>query len=480
MNKHLLVLGLALGAGNCLAALPSVPVGSVITNQATVHLSDGTTEVITYSNRVQTTVIPVGGVLVTPNSDPAVQGSCGQTSYAAPGGNGVLTWTVQNTGNQTDTIALSFSEGGTYTLYRETDGTAGLSSGDTVLNGQVTLGAQKSTTIYGILPVPAGAAGLNEYRGTLTATSGLNPDITDTDNAGCVIAQRILSLEMTQVPAQRVPSPSTVTFTHALSNTSNAPLTADEVSVLRGDTGQDTLSASFTVTDTQGRSATNTVMSEALQQLLRGREPWAAGEVLTWTTQVTVPRGVPAGTVNITDPRPYITVANSASTVNVTPQAAAAAHPEQLTVLLQASGTIEKRQSLCSGGNVGTCGEPTAAELSLNSCDVVRYSLNGRNSGETPLFTPVLRDTVPQNSSGIWLNTPQGLLSRVGSGPWQSGAVPITASAGTVIEFGADTNADGTINATDALPAGGELRAELYVQAAGASCPAPSGQPQPL
>ena len=174
------------------AAFAATPAGTVIRNQAAA-LVEGETY---YSNTVETVVLPVCFVSLTPDGTPAQPG---QTTSTTPGGSAYLAYRLNNTGNDTFTFNLSSAQHSSSNwvpaataIYLDANHNAQVDPGEQQVH-QVTLAAGESAWI--VLEVEAPAQG----SGDLFITPGAacpQGGSADTENYGRV---RLLSGPALQV-----------------------------------------------------------------------------------------------------------------------------------------------------------------------------------------------------------------------------------------------------------------------------------------
>lgn len=505
--KRLLAVMVSLSIS--LACAQTYPTQVDNTGYLDVYDSNGALQNTQPSNTVTVTVQPVAGLTITPDNNPANPSTCGQIVPIGAGTQAALTYQVRNTGNLTDTFTLQaqpssapyypadpqqYSGVTAVTFALESNGQAGYQTGDTLLGtttASLTLLSQASATVYALYTAPAGAAGGTYYGTTLVGTTG-NGAVTDGNNLGCFVVARAYNLDMTQAPAQVSATPDTRVFTHVLTNTGNTPILSSQFMMDRPATPQDAMPASFQAT-LGGYTGTSADPAEAVRDLLRQLEAagstWQPGQQITFTDTVQVPAAVPNGTVNIVNTRPWINVTATATTVNALPQASASDHPDQLTVQVAppAAGTplAYKSQQDCGTLSASACVTPVSGmvnnpaftqPLSVRPCDYIKYALSGVNSGPGLLYAPILRDTVPQNMTGLWLQElPGDGLIRVNGGAWMSTSAVLAAQPfmpqGTLIEVGRDTNGDGQVNGNDPWNAGDTISFALFTKVNSSSCP---------
>lgn len=219
-------VALSLSTGHADAAAPA---GTVIGNQAAATYSDGSAVVRTVtSNTVVTTVQQVAAVTVTANGAKTI----------SIGGQVYYPHTLTNTGNGTDSFALSASTSGgfaftTTAFYADTNGD-GVPDNNVPITttGQLPAGQTFRFVAAGIVPANALAGAVNTM--TITATSAFAPGSTGTVVDTTTISSQAV-VNVTQVlDVTAGPSPSaasrtiTITYTNT-GNTAAANLTLAEV-----------------------------------------------------------------------------------------------------------------------------------------------------------------------------------------------------------------------------------------------------------
>ena len=494
MKRTLVLLGLLACSAASAQTLVNgqLPAGSELRNQAfiTGTTVDGTA-INQASNEVVSRILPVSGVLVTPD---AGAGSCGQTVQAnitpqSTAQSGTLTYTVRNQGNLTDTFTLSVQPTpplpalSSWQLLAETDGVGGPSAGDTLLGSSsaatgatLTLTAEQTATVYlqANLDAPTGNV---TYGATLNAVSsdGLSQD---QNNIGCVTASSRLNLTMTDAPEQLSATPDTRTFTHVLTNTSNRALQASEIGM---DFGGSRYPAQYTASigGVSGPSQPSPLL--AIQQAIEASgQPLAVSGEVQLTGVYQVPAREYNGTVSTQNLIPFITVPTSDTVLNERPQAGAINHPDVIRITANGEGQLLKRQVNC--GQTETCipiselaAETYAADTTSAPCNIIKYGLFAENTGTGPLQQVILRDQVPANTTALHIDpTSPALVRTSAAAPWTTPSAAVPLAAGSQLEIGFDLNGDGEINRLDVLNPGERLSAALYAQVQGQGCSVPN------
>ena len=140
------------------AAFAATPAGTTISNQAAA-LVEGETY---YSNTVETTVLPVCFVSLTPDGTPTQPG---QTTSVVPSGSAYLAYQISNTGNDSFTFNLSLAEDASSAwtptataIYLDTNHNSQVDPGEQQVQ-QVTLAAGESAWIVVEVKAPAQGSG---------------------------------------------------------------------------------------------------------------------------------------------------------------------------------------------------------------------------------------------------------------------------------------------------------------------------------
>ncbi len=214
------VLGLALlVAGTAIAMAAGTPVGTAITNQATVDYTDVNGNPLqTLSNIVTTIVSQVAVVTVDPDN----------VSNASPGDTIYYAHDVTNGGNGPDTIDLTAisSNGWTTNLYADNDGSGTLTVGDTLLvdtDGDTivdtgALGADGVLEILAEVTVPAGTPSGTVDTMTVTGTSTFDNGVSDIATDTTTIDAPDISVVKSVLPAGAQPPGQVLTYTVVVTN----------------------------------------------------------------------------------------------------------------------------------------------------------------------------------------------------------------------------------------------------------------------
>lgn len=205
-----------------LPALAAAPAGTVIGNQAAATYSDGSAVVRTVtSNTVVTTVQQVAAVSVVANG----------TKTISIGGQVYYPHTLTNSGNGTDSFALTATNGGGFTFaatlfYADANGDGVPDNNVPITStGQLAAGQAFRFVVAGIVPGTAVAGATNTL--TATATSGFTPATTaSVVDQTTVTSQAVINatqaLDVTTGPSPSVGS-RTITLTYT--NTGNTTAT---------------------------------------------------------------------------------------------------------------------------------------------------------------------------------------------------------------------------------------------------------------
>ncbi|MFG6414945.1 beta strand repeat-containing protein [Roseateles sp. DC23W] len=218
-----------LGVAALLPALAAAPAGTVIGNQAAATYSDGSAVVRTVtSNTVVTTVQQVAAVSVVASG----------TKTISIGGQVYYPHTLTNSGNGTDSFALSATNGGGFTFaatlfYADANGDGVPDNNVPITStGQLAAGQAFRFVVAGIVPGTAVAGASNTM--TTTATSGFTPGTTGSVvDQTTITAQAVINatqaLDVTSGPSPSVGSRTlTLTFTNT-GNTTATNLTLTEL-----------------------------------------------------------------------------------------------------------------------------------------------------------------------------------------------------------------------------------------------------------
>lgn len=409
MNKFILTAALAL-----LAAPATLATGTAantsISNQAFLDLNDGVNSTPVPSNTVLVNVTQVYGLSITPDGTTTTPG---QTTTAFPSTNAVLTYTVTNSGNGTDTLNLAASAanaaGGTGTVqgvYVDTNGNGTYDPGTDSIATSVTLTADASKVVFILYTMPAATVAGQSYQLNLTGTSAGDATKTDSNNVGQIIANRVVDLTLISTQSKTVAAGGSVSFTDTLTNTGNGPLTSAEVLLAVTQTATDKngvaltgtpFTVSYTATGPAG-TFTNASAQSAVQSAIGAGGLPANGTVtLTPTVTATTTR-VDGDKVNL-NLKGYSGVAASATVQNNAPSGDAQATIDNLSTVQRGTGIIGKTVAFC-GASAASCpniASAGTAAISARPGDFVVYYLTAQNTGSASLFAVKVRDALPAN-----------------------------------------------------------------------------------
>jgi len=482
MKKQILTLALTLAAalgGTSLAA--GAGAGSTISNVGVFETTDaGGTTANTPSNAVDLTVTQIAALTV--GADGTVANP-GETVNATPGQNAVLTYTVTNTGNGSDTLNLRTVDGNgnpiTTTLYRESDGVPGLSAGDTPITS-VNLAADESATVYAVYAVPANApANTNVYVnliGTTTVTNTGTP-ATDANNVHLASAVTVVNFTIDGTKNANITTPGVVSLTHLLTNTGNGTL--DPATLNGTSTINDPAAVLASVRYVVSYNGVSTPANASFQAALQAAPALPAGESYTITTTYTSNAGKLAGDQATNALSVYDTATDSATLSNRVPAAQAVNTSDTLTVI-KGAAAVTKVAVTCADA---ACTAPVSNPSSAKPGEYIRYTVEVRNTGNAGLPYATLRDYTPRNTSFVSVT---GSSSQTGAvlfstdrATWNT-AAPTTLSenifsSGPFAYVGLDSNNDGTVNSADTLAPGATLTLVITVKVrdTGVSNPVP-------
>jgi len=471
MKKQILTLALTLAAalgGTSLAA--GAGAGSTISNVGVFETTDtaGTTTTAA-SNPVNLTVTQVAALVIGADGTVATPG---ETVNATPGQNAVLTYTVTNTGNGSDTLNLKTVDGNgdpvVTTLYRESDGVPGLSASDTPITS-LNLDADESATVYAVYAVPANApANTTVYVnlvGTTTSTNNGTP-ATDANNVHLAAAITVVNFTLDAAKTSDITTPGVVSLTHLLTNTGNGPL--DPATLSGTSTINDPAAVLGSVRYVVSYNGVSTPSSTSLQGALQAAPTLPAGESYTITTTYTSSAGKLAGDQATNSFGIYDTAADSATLSNRVPASRAVGTSDTLTVI-KGAAAVTKTAVTCADA---TCTAPVSTPSSVKPGEYVRYTVEIKNTGNAGLPYATLRDYTPQNTSFVSVT---GSSSQTGAvlfstdrATWNAAAPTTLAEntfgGGPFAYVGLDSNNDGTVNSADTLAPGATLTLVITVK----------------
>ncbi|WP_119673862.1 hypothetical protein [Deinococcus sp. RM] len=493
MRKYILTTLLAAASS---AFAIGTPAGTAIDNTAVLDLNDGTTTTSITSTAVRVNVTQVYNVSITPNGTTAAPG---QTSIVTPGQVGVLTYTVSNLGNGTDTINLAAAAANANAqganilgifLDNPTTGTVGgYDADDTLITNLASVPADGTRTVFVRYTTPTGttggAAADTSYLLNITGTSAGDATKTDSNNVGEIKIGRVVDLSLTTpIPSKTVPAGGSVTFTDTLTNTGNTTLTAAEITgtvgrvTVNGATSiTDTFTVSYTVTGGQGGTATNTDLEAALNAAIG--TGLTAGSILTITVTVTpdATAGVTSGakdgdklTLTLETYSPLASSIGSSALKNNAAQGDTQGIITNTTTVQRGVGSVLKKVALCTTAT--TC--PTydaagTADISAKPGDYVVYYLNATNTGTGKLFSVKLKDALPANFVATTLggatNMTGGTLKYSTDGTtWNADVTtlgPITGGTTTLYVAYENGGTTTTIDNSDSLDGGKSLQMKI-------------------
>lgn len=429
---------LAAGASIDIAVSCAVPISSPAVSNTVLTLTVNGTNASgagtpdTTTDRVAQ-VVPAGGtVLGNSDGNPATPPSTAPvTASANPGQNAPFRLELLNGGPVPESYTLTSGTSGTV-FYADTncdgvpDGAAITATPNVPAGGTVCLVAE--------VPVAAGApAGSSPVSFTATSTTEATRTSTLNDT---VQSNAVLSGSFTPNGAQTTVGGGSVTYTHTLSNTSNAPVTAN----LAPYSSAAGLIYSY--------SADNVTFTSSLSATL------AVGA----SQPVYVRVGVPANTGAVSE-------AAAIQAVFSTPLAPAPTltlTATDTTTVQSVSSSVTKNAVLCAAAD---CAVTTALGNGspVSPGDIVRYTVVATNNGSSTLFGSYLSDSVPTSTELVSVGGSAGVLYSVDDGASWSASVPTSLPSGR-FWVGVDSDRNGTVNASDALAPGGTFSLILTVR----------------
>jgi len=206
------------------------PAGTKIYNKAIAtyqyHSQDYTVE----SNQVQTEVLPVYGLSITPNGTTAAPG---QEQIATPNTTVYFPYTLTNTGNADDTYDLTTSVNGSstfnpnnITIYFDENGNGVVDPGESSITNTGTVHADESIQLIVAYDVPATALADQFTLVNLIGTSTHDGTKIDNDNWNktTVVSDAVLTISKSASPSSVDPG-DTITYTVSGGNTGNTATT---------------------------------------------------------------------------------------------------------------------------------------------------------------------------------------------------------------------------------------------------------------
>ncbi len=514
--KRFWITGLLALSGAALAV--GAPAGSTISNTGSLDYSTDDTAAgpqTATSNTVNIQVQQVYGVSVTPDG---TAGTPGQTYTVDPSTGavtryGVLTYSLTNTGNGSDSDVLSvFAQSANVTaanvkFYDDTNGNGSYDAGDTLITGYTNLAADASKTFFAVYPIPVNQAAGTTYdinpqaKSVATGTTAAPAGPTDNNNYGRIAVNTIYDLSLAASNTGFVTVTGTKTYTETLTNTGNAPVSTSQLNVTQAVTNADktgaalaagafTVSYTATYKGTTGAAAANpqTAISNAL-----GANSLASGEVVTLAVSVTAPTGRQDGDKNTDVLTALLNVTTSTTVKNNAATSNGGNTITDVTTVQRGVASFVKLQALCgtSGATVpASCPNSASAvqtDVNAKPGDYVVYYLKANNTGTGNLLAVKLRDTLPANTvmysvgASVTGFTGTVLYSTDGT-TWKTDPTTLGAfTAGTTVLYvGVDTNNDNTITAADSVPGGSQILVRIKVKvrdaAAAPAAPVADGQ----
>ncbi|BDP44388.1 hypothetical protein DAETH_43570 (plasmid) [Deinococcus aetherius] len=453
---------------------------TAISNTGYLDLNDGVNTTTLQSTPVVVNVTQVYGVTVTPDGTTAAPG---QNVTLFPGQTGILTYTLTNTGNGTDSFnvaaatANATAQGanilGVY-LDNPTTGTVGsYDAGDTLVTSVASLAADATRTLFVRYSLPSGTTGGSAsgaaHQLNLSGTSAGDTTKTDTNNVGQFTVGRVIDLTLASTQTKTVAPNGTVTFTDTLTNTGNTTLTAADITATVTAAATNAAGASitngFTTTYTVGGTTGNNLDTLIKSAVGTGL---TAGGSLTITVNVAAP-STPADkdqqALSITAYSPT----TGAGVTNNAPSTDPQGQIVNTTVVARGVGSVTKTVAYC-GSAASSCPVRTAATagpVSAKPGEYVVYYLEATNTGTGTLTNVRLRDVLPANfvatSVGATTSATGTLKFSTDGTTWVGTPVGLTLTGGTSTLYVAVENGGtaSTIDTSDTFPAAGTLRLKI-------------------
>ena len=142
------------------------------------------------------------------------------------------------------------------------------------------------------------------------------------------------------------------------------------------------------------------------------------------------------------------------------------------TLRVTSTGALDIKKFVDACGKTNVCPAAplfgsTPTNISAEPQDVLRYTVIAKNNTNNVVTFLYLKDFLPENTtfvsiSGAYSGT--GTINyRVDGGAWSTTA-PTALTAGQIVEIAVDTNSDGSINLSDTIGVGSELKMDFRVK----------------
>lgn len=460
MNRLILSTMLALSAatfGGAFAASTLTPAGTVISNIGVFdYIDDNNAPQTVSSSAVSLTVSQVASLNIAPDGTTTTPG---QTVYAAPGTSGMLTYTVQNTGNGNDNALISTLDGGGaplsgVTYYYD------MAKTQPVVSNSVPLSAGQTKTVYAFYTLPTISAG---GTGTLidpVGTSTFDSSKVDSNNYGVIVTQNVHQVTVSTNNALSATSPGSVSGAHTLSNTGNTPITsatAGSISLSGTVTDASSVlsSVQYVFSDGTSTGAVSSSVSTAFANYLSVAGPLAAGSSVSYAVTYATAAGKTAGLRANNVTAAYFSQANTASDSYATRSSTATTASDQVTIIA-GNAVVTKTGDNC--GTDATCAAPVLNTTTGKPGDYLRYTITVKNAGTSALKGPLLHDTLNAyltfvKVTAITSQTGAGVnLVYSTDGATFTSAAPTTLGASNTVYVGQDTAGNtGKPTSTDTL-----------------------------
>ena len=370
-------------------AYAATAAGTQITNQASATYNDSTGTKTVQSNTVITTVQQVASVTM-----PA-----GTAKSAGAGTSVTYAHSVTNTGNGSDTFALSQTSTGTLSLtgvvfYADANGD-GVADNATPITTTGPLAADATFRFVAVATLPAGATNGTTNALTVRATSGFNGAIsaTSTDTttvaAGAVIDLTANSpgagapgagpgVEAAAVETKTTTAGTMTSFVLFLNNTGGSPDTFNLQASTDGTFGMQVLPPGWTVVFKDANGAVITTATVA------------AGTNVRVTAEVTPPAGTAPGTTDLY----FRAISGTSGVADTIHDAVTVAAADSLVELVK----TQALDANCDGAaDTAFSNAPITAGAVPGAC--IRYTIVGTNKGTTTINAMVMTDTIPANTT---------------------------------------------------------------------------------
>lgn len=397
--------------------------GTQISNQATAtYLDAALGSHNAASNTVITTVQQVAALTV----------GAGATKTAAAGSQVVYAQSVTNTGNGSDTFALSSTNSGQFSMtgvvfYADANGD-GVADNATAITSTGPLAAGAVFKYVAVATMPGSATAGNTNSIVVTATSGFNGAVSATaTDVTTVGAAATVDMTLNSMGAGAPGVGAGVEAGAVATNTtSGGVVTRYKIYLSNAGGSPDTFNLSASTDPTFGAltlpSGWTVVYRDASNQVITAATVAAGGNVQVWA-DVTPPAGSPAATTDL-----YFRAMSP--TTNVTDRMHVAVTVASGSILVNLSKT-QALDANCDGvADTAFSATPITIGAVPGAC--IRYQITATNAGTAVVNTVVISDVVPVNTTyhaTVSAAVTQGLFTA----PLANTTGTVTGAIGTLI-----------------------------------------------